>query len=219
MMQCDCSAEHEPRRVVLTGGPGAGKTAVLEMVRWAMCRHVRVLPEAAGMVFGGGFPREEDVVSRQAAQRAIYHVQRELEVVGALHNPAIVLCDRGTVDGLAYWPGDLAEFWASTGTTLEAELDRYASVIHLRTPGEDQGYNNRNPLRTESAAAAAEVDARIVEMWSRHPRRHLVEATGGFLDKALVSLHILQDELPDCCSHDLNLPWPDLRGGAGAGLP
>lgn len=45
-------------RVVLTGGPGAGKTAVLELVRRAVCRHVRVLPEAASVVYGGGFPRE-----------------------------------------------------------------------------------------------------------------------------------------------------------------
>ena len=57
------------------------------------------------MVFGGGFPREDDPACRRAAQRAIFYVQRELEAAGDSHNPAIVLCDRGTVDGLAYWPG------------------------------------------------------------------------------------------------------------------
>ena len=35
----------EPRRVVLTGGPGAGKTAALEMIKQSFCEHVRVLPE------------------------------------------------------------------------------------------------------------------------------------------------------------------------------
>jgi len=30
---------------------------VLEMIRNAMCPHVHVLPESAGIVFGGGFPR------------------------------------------------------------------------------------------------------------------------------------------------------------------
>jgi nucleoside-triphosphatase THEP1 len=43
------------RRVVLTGGPGGGKTAVLELVQRTLCEHVKVLPEAAGMVFRGGF--------------------------------------------------------------------------------------------------------------------------------------------------------------------
>ena len=74
------------RRVVLTGGPGAGKTAVLELIRLFFCVHVRTLPEAAGIVFGGGFPRSDRQVLRQAAQRAIYHVQRELEVkIGRAH--------------------------------------------------------------------------------------------------------------------------------------
>ncbi len=45
------------RRVVLTGGPGAGKTAALEVIRRLYAPHVQVLPEAASIVFGGGFPR------------------------------------------------------------------------------------------------------------------------------------------------------------------
>ena len=36
-----------PARIVLTGGPGGGKTAVLEVVRRHFCEHVVVLPEAA----------------------------------------------------------------------------------------------------------------------------------------------------------------------------
>lgn len=53
MKPCDCGDRHVPRRVVLTGGPGAGKTAVLELIRLFFCEHVKTLPEAAGIVFGG----------------------------------------------------------------------------------------------------------------------------------------------------------------------
>ena len=60
MVTCECSDVHQQRRVVLTGGPGAGKTALLELIRQSFCAHVRVLPEAASVVFGGGFPREDD---------------------------------------------------------------------------------------------------------------------------------------------------------------
>ena len=77
MVACECAAVHERRRVVLTGGPGAGKTAVLELIRQSFCEHVKVLPEAAGIVFGGGFPREDELLCRRAAQRAIFYVQRE----------------------------------------------------------------------------------------------------------------------------------------------
>ena len=121
-------ARHARKRIVLTGGPGAGKTAVLELVRQEFCAHVHVLPEAAAIVLGGGFPRAGSLEWRRSAQRAIFFVQRELESTGQAEKAAIVLCDRGTVDGAAYWPGP-ESFWDSVGTTLERELSRYDAVI------------------------------------------------------------------------------------------
>jgi len=213
MVICECAEVHQRRRVVLTGGPGAGKTAVLEMVRRSLCQHVHVLPEAASIVFGGGFPRDEDPPCRRAAQRAIFHIQRELEVTGDAHNPAIVLCDRGTIDGLAYWPGPVEDFWASTGTTLAAELRRYDAVLHLRTPAAGQGYNQQNPLRTESPTTAAEIDDRILDAWEQHPRRYLIEPARDFLDKAARALEILRAEMPSCCA--LHLPPTQHDQGTG----
>jgi predicted ATPase len=201
---CSCTSQHTPRRVVVTGGPGAGKTALLELVRHAVCRHVHILPEAAGIVFGGGFPREEDASCRQASQRAIFHIQRELEAVGQAHRPAIVLCDRGTVDGVAYWPGDPESFWEALHTDPVQELARYDAVIHLRTPPRGR-YNHRNPLRTESAAAAAEIDERILQAWSSHPRRFVIESSPRFIDKAARAIEVLHGELPDCCAHGREL--------------
>ena len=199
MTACKCTDLHARRRIVLTGGPGAGKTAVLELVRRSFCSHVKVLPEAAGVVFGAGFPREDDPACLRAAQRAIFYVQRELEVIGDSHNPATVLCDRGTIDGLAYWPGPAEDFWSSFGTTLDAELRRYDAVIHLRTPSVAHGYNHQNPLRTESPTAAAEIDERIAHAWQSHPRRFIVESSSEFLDKAARVLQFLREEMPECC--------------------
>ena len=199
MTTCECTDVHERRRVVLTGGPGAGKTALLEMIRQSFCSHVKVLPEAASVVFGGGFPREEDLACRRAAQRAIYYVQRELEATGDSHNPAIVLCDRGTVDGLAYWPGPEDDLWSGLETDIQKELRRYHAVIHLRTPAQEHGYNHQNPLRVESALDAAEIDARIVRAWSSHPRRFIVESSLEFMVKVDRALEFLRGEMPDCC--------------------
>lgn len=205
MVSCACAEPHRRGRIVLTGGPGAGKTALLELIRQSFCPHVKVLPEAAGVVFGGGFPREDDLNCRRAAQRAIYYVERELEMTGDSHNPAIVLCDRGTIDTLAYWPGPWEEFWLSVGTNLAAELARYDAVIHLRTPSVENGYNHENPLRIETAAIAAEIDARILEAWQSHPRRFVVDATSTFLDKARRALEIVRGEMPECCkTHEVS---------------
>jgi predicted ATPase len=185
---------------VLTGGPGAGKTAVLELIRLFFCEHVRTLPEAAGILFGGRFPRSDRPALRQAAQRAIYHVERELEAAAETDNAAVVLCDRGTVDCAAYWmgPGDL---FTAVGTTRAEEFARYDAVIHLRTPTWPAAYNLENPLRRESMEEAAAIDARIAEEWTGHPRRFFVEATEDFLTKASQALALLRREVPECCRH------------------
>ncbi|MBM3819341.1 MAG: ATP-binding protein [Acidimicrobiia bacterium] len=197
MVPCGCTGQHDPRRIVLTGGPGAGKTAVLELIRHGFCEHVVVLPESAGMLFGGGFPRNSHDVVRRAGQRAIYHVQRELEESAIAREPAIVLCDRGTIDGVAYWPGP-GDFWEELGTTLDRELARYHAVIHLRTPP-DSDYNHANPLRLETAREARVIDERIARAWQTHPRRFEIGAEEDFLDKAARALALIRVELPDCC--------------------
>lgn len=183
---------------MLTGGPGAGKTAVLELLRRAMCRHVVVLPESAGLVFGGGFPRGKSLALRRPAQRAIYFVQRELEATALAHDAAIVMCDRGTVDGLAYWPGP-EDMWQSLGSSLAAELARYHAVIHLRTPSLGGGYNQDNPLRVETAEEAAAIDERIATAWAEHPRRYEIPASRDFLEKAMRAVAFVTEELPACC--------------------
>lgn len=201
---CPCQQiAHTGKRVVLTGGPGAGKTAVLEVVRRTFCEHVVVLPESASIVFGGGFPRKPTECGRRAAQRAIFHVQVELERLSedpeAGKSSAVTLCDRGTIDGVAYWPGAPETFWSALSTSLEAQILRYAAVIHLRTPSLDGGYNLRNPVRIESAREAADIDARIEQAWSTHPRRFFVDASDDFLVKTARALALIEAEIPPCC--------------------
>jgi len=203
MHACSCTNRHTPQRVVLTGGPGAGKTAILEFMRLAFCRHVVILPEAAGVLFSGGFPRNHSPIRRMAAQRAIFHVQRQLEESTAEDNAAVLVCDRGTPDGAAYWPGP-GSLWDAVGTTHEAELGRYDSVIHLRTPSDDNGYNFRNPLRTESATEAMEIDRRIGTAWSGHPGYVEIPAAEDFLVKARQALELLREQVPECCRQSIS---------------
>lgn len=209
---CHCHLPQlEVKLIVVTGGPGAGKTAVLEMARRSFCKHIAILPEAAGIVFGGGFPRLDSVGARCAAQRAIFHVQRELEALAldARKDIAVALCDRGTIDGAAYWPAESGSCWDALSTSVEKELQRYAAVIHLRTPDASQGFDHSNPLRRESAEQAAILDARIASAWSHHPRRVEVPSRTDFLDKARVVLELVRAELPPCChQHDLDVSRP-----------
>ncbi|MEZ4474272.1 MAG: ATP-binding protein [bacterium] len=200
---CSCGCRkptHETRLVAVTGGPGAGKTAVLEMALRTLCPHVAVLPEAASMIFGGGFPREGSPTARAAAQRAIFHVQRELEtLVLAEARVGLALCDRGTLDGVAYWPGDAASYWAALGADRATELARYHAVIHLQTPSDSQGYNHQNVVRTESPEEARALDDRIQAAWEGHPRRMVVTSRDDFMEKAIEALRLIGEQVPACC--------------------
>jgi len=181
------------RFIVLTGGPGAGKTAVLEMARKAFPEEIAVLPEAASIIYGGGFWRKPAAAAKRAAQRAIYRVQREMERMVEEEGQAhFVLCDRGTLDGLAYWPGTESQYFREMGSTRKKELLRYDMVIHLRTPAAERGYNHANPLRIESAPEAARLDQKIVHVWKGHPNRFIIDGTLEFLEKAERALELIR---------------------------
>ena len=195
---CRCTRTHATRRIVLTGGPGAGKTAVLEMLAHEVCSHVVISKEAAGILFAGGFPRGRDPVMRRSAQRAIYHVQLELETMLADSNAALIVFDRGIVDGSAYWPGP-EDFWSAMGTTRGQALARYDAVVHMRSPDGPNGYGHQNPLRTETAEEARAIDDRILDAWSGHRLRFIVEPTPDFLTKAERALALIRAQMPDCC--------------------
>ena len=200
---CSCNTKNlRPKLVVLTGGPGAGKTAVLEIARRHFCEHVAVLPEAASIVFGGGFIRKETISARKAAQRAIFQVQRELERLMIDENKySVILCDRGTIDGLAYWPNSDESFWKENQTTRKAEFKKYSAVIHLKTPTLGQGYNHQNPIRVETPAQAADLDERITQVWAGHPHQHLVNSSPEFVHKVSQALKLIAKELSSGYSH------------------
>ena len=143
-------------RVVLTGGPGGGKTTAADLYRREIGDEVVVVPEAATLLYLGGFPRGGENGVRKATQRAIYHVQTNLEDAQSSHYKSrVLLCDRGTVDGAVYWPEDPMEFFIHLGTTLEKELSRYDAVIFFETAAVGGiSIEGGNPARIESIGDA-----------------------------------------------------------------
>jgi hypothetical protein len=172
-------------RIALTGGPGGGKTTAADLFRRELSARVTLVPEAATLLFSGGFPRVDDPDGLKATQKAIYHVQRNLEdVIAASHRDKTLLCDRGTVDGAAYWPGGPDGFFEHLGTTLAAELARYDGVVFFQSAAvgglEIEG---GNPVRVEGTRRAAELDERLHAFWSQHPCFRLVPHEKSFIKK------------------------------------
>ncbi len=178
---------------MLTGGPGGGKTTAAELFRREIGEGVVVVPEAATLLFSGGFPRSDEPPARRSAQRAIYHVQRNLEdVQSALYPERILLCDRGTIDGAAYWP-DPSGFYHAVGTTEERELERYDAVIFFESAAVGGiSIEGGNPTRVESNLRATELDAKLRTLWSRHPRFVVVPHNASFVKKIMLGLSALE---------------------------
>jgi predicted ATPase len=176
---------HHRCRIVLTGGPGGGKTTAADLFRREIGERVVVVPEAATLIFSGGFPRGTGRAAVLAAQRAIFHVQRNLEDVQSARYPdRILLCDRGTVDGAAYWPGRHGAFFDALGTTLEQELARYDGVIFFESAAVGGlQVEGGNPVRNESLDQAVALDTRLRRLWAHHPRFVVVRHDSSFFRK------------------------------------
>ncbi len=182
-------------RIAVTGGPGGGKTTAIDLFRREIGDGVVMVPEAATMMFTGGFPRYSEPAAVRSAQHAIYHVQRNLEDIQSSRYPdRILLCDRGTIDGAAYWPEGEGNFFESLGTSLEAELSRYDGVIFFESAAVGGlGIEGGNPARLESLGEAAQLDARLRSLWSRHGRFVLVHHNESFFKKITIGLAVLDE--------------------------
>jgi predicted ATPase len=182
-------------RIVLTGGPGGGKTTAADLFRREIGERVVVVPETATMLFTGGFPRVGEPKARAATQQAIFHAQVALEdIQGALYPGRVLLCDRGTIDGAAFWPAEAPEgFFETMETTLDAELGRYDAVIFFESAAVgDISIEGGNPTRTESNEEARELDMRLRDIWSKHPDFHFIPHSASFFAKLGQGLEQLQ---------------------------
>src|SRR3954447_11621164 len=124
------------RRVVLTGGPGAGKTVISRRIAADHPDQFVLVPEAATQVYDALQTRWDklDLEGRRDVQRKIYRLQVDQEDRTAASNPGkILLLDRGTIDGAAYWPEGPDDYWRDVGSTLQNELNRYTTVIWMES--------------------------------------------------------------------------------------
>ena len=147
---------HNEKRIVLTGGPGGGKTTALDLIRREFAGQIASVPEAATMVFSGGISRTENPQEITSQQIAIFNLQKNLEdIQRAMHPDCLILCDRGSLDGLAYWPGSEEDFFDKMESSLEKEMKRYDAVIFFETAAKSgQAIKSNNPIRNESEQKA-----------------------------------------------------------------
>ena len=198
MVPCECKDKHQRRRIVLTGGPGAGKTAILELIRQSFCAHVKVLPESASILFGMGFcgqtrrprhgrPSERSITCSTSWKKPLMRTD---------HRPSCCAIAARSM-GWRTGPGR---------TTLERgrhDTSGGAGAVRCRDPSPDAWAVVRlrsfEPLERGECTAGLALDRSIAAAWEPHPHRFIIESAADFLEKARQALHVLRGELPQCC--------------------
>jgi len=179
-------------KIAVTGGPSGGKTTLIDALQKDFKGKVSVVPEAASILYRGGFPRKTTEPGRVHAQKAICFTQRELESLVEDESRAnTIVCDRGSLDSIAYWPGTPEQFFEAMNTRRDIEMARYQWVIHLDT-ADQESFDETNPIRTETHREAQILNERIKEAWLGHPQRVIIPHEAEFLSKITKAKSVIE---------------------------
>jgi len=163
--------------IVLTGGPGGGKTTLINELAGdpAWAGRFAALPEAISWVGGLGISSSEKLFQRVMVQMQLA-LEDDLIRALSMQDQRFLLCHRGSLDPLAYWldRGWLEEeFFEFTGTTRQEHYQRYTGIIHLVTAadGAQHAYHRwPDAHRPETTEQAIRLDRLLQQVWSGHLR-------------------------------------------------
>ena len=191
-------------KLVITGGPCAGKTTGLGKIKEEMEKEgykVILIPETATILIssGGDLP---SFGSRLNFQRNIFAMQRLLEdfystqVANTLpQEKVIVVFDRSLIDNRAFLTQeDYNIILKENNLSFDDVLNRYDAIFHLHTTakGFAEFYTlENNKARTEGVDEAIAQDDRLIECYKGHDYFRMIESKINFNDK----LNHLIDEI------------------------
>ena len=193
-----------PFTIVLTGGPCAGKTTLLERLQTAKAitgRQVLFVPEAATMLVQRGLVIGQNVVHFQTETMRL---QLQLEnaawrQAAAQSAPCLVICDRGTLDGAGYCTREefdaIAAGFGEDRLTLAA---RYDLVVHLASAAVDNpgAYTlENNHARHETLEEAVAQEHRTLRAWASHPNRVVISSATSFEEKIANAIHAIKNAI------------------------
>jgi len=193
----------EIKKIVLTGGPCAGKTTALSWIRDNIPKYgykVLFVPETATELIGGGVTPWGcgTNIDYQRCQMELQMKKEELfERAGKTMDAEklLIVCDRGMMDNKAYMAEeDFRQLCDEFGVTEEQFRNGYDAVFHLVTAanGAVEAYTNaNNAARYEGVEEAVALDDRLVAAWTGHPYLRIFDNSTGFekkLEKLLTEI-------------------------------
>ena len=165
-----------------------------------------LLPESATLFIEAGadfLTKDANLSYITEESKLEFQLQMEksmTRIAEACGKPALLICDRGTMDTAAYMPADVWQHIKEDIGQDERQLrdEHYDAVLHICTAAKGAEdfytlYNNK--CRSESVEVARDVDDRILAVWKGHPSLHIIQAEICFEDKIQHVLRVLDEIL------------------------
>lgn len=200
-------------KIVLTGGPCAGKTSALVRVIEhfsSLGFKVFTIPEVPTLFTQSGM----DYLTKNRGffyegEKATLEIQMSLEekftrMAQECEENCLIVCDRGTMDISAYMtPETWEEITRAVGTSTAELRQRYDAVLHLvsAADGAEQYYttaNNtsRNEANDEEGLRIARLlDKKVIKAWTGHSHLRVINNDEDFDKKMNRVLKEISDVL------------------------
>lgn len=196
------------RRIVLTGGPGSGKTSVLEKINKVYSSEgykVIIVPETATDLMNNGINFRDGSISLVDFQELVMRLQlaKEEVVERAIElsnsDKVIVIYDRGTIDNTAYIKKEEFEEILARLNNVKSFADlmnKYDMVINL-VGREDFYTTENNKARSEDASEALKLGDATLKCWLGHKKVKIVLPKDTIEEKTNEVLNIINDLLKE----------------------
>lgn len=196
------------KKIVLTGGPCAGKTTALVKIMEhfsSIGYKVFIIPELPTLFLQAGMDYLTDNKDLfYEGEKATLEMQIALEdkflqMAKSVKQPVLIVCDRGTMDISAYMnPVLWNQIISDAKMNNEMLRSRYDAVLHLvsAADGAEQFYTTAtNNKRTEGIELARILDKKVIQAWSEHPHLRVINNHEDFETKLERVLQEISDVL------------------------
>lgn len=214
-------------KIVITGGPCAGKTTAMNWIQNAFRERgydVLFVPETATELISGG------VAPWTCKTNSDYqhcHMRFQLEKEKVFEQAArcmkkdkvLIVCDRGALDNKVYMDEETFESVVRSVNASEVELrDQYDAVFHLVTAakGAEEFYTTaNNTARIEGIEEAAAMDDKFIAAWTGHPHFRVIDNSTDFEDKMKRLLEEISSFLGEPEPYEIErkflIEYPDIQ--------
>ncbi len=196
------------KKIVLTGGPCAGKTTALKNIKeYLQSKNILVItvPESATELILNGinpwsvpvYNFQDLVLEKQYSKETI--AESYAKIFAKDEETCVIIYDRGIIDNKAYLENndDFTKLLKNANLNEIDILDSYDIVLDLLSTAtcKKEVYNLLNEARMEDVNTAVEVDRRTTKAWIHHRNLNIIPSTISLEEETKLILEIIDNFL------------------------